>query len=109
MARHRSSAAPLAWLYAALIVYASLHPFTGWRIPGVSPLAFLALPWPRWWTWFDLVTNLIGYIPFGALVFGALVRSEVRIRSAIILACAAGTALSLTMEFLQNFLPLRVA
>ena len=109
MARHRSSAAPLAWLYAALIVYASLYPFIGWRVPGVSPLAFLGLPWPHWWTWFDLVTNLLGYIPFGALVFGALVRSSVRVRPAVLLACAAGTGLSLTMELLQNFLPQRVA
>jgi VanZ family protein len=109
MPRHRSSAAPLAWLYAALIVYASLYPFAGWRLPGVSPLAFLVMPWPHWWTWFDLVTNLIGYFPFGALVFGALVRSEVRIRPAIVLACLAGTVLSLTMEFFQNFLPQRVS
>ena len=39
MARHRSSATPLAWLLAAVIVYASLYPFTGWRIPGVRLLA----------------------------------------------------------------------
>jgi len=109
MTRHRSSAAPLAWLYAALIVYASLYPFTGWHPPGVSPLAFLTLPWPHWWTWFDLVTNLLGYIPFGALVFGALVRSDVPVRPSMLLACAAGTLLSLAMEFLQNFLPQRVS
>ncbi|MEP6876553.1 MAG: VanZ family protein [Burkholderiales bacterium] len=109
MARHRSSAAPLAWLYAALIAYASLYPFTEWRLPGVSPLAFLTLGWPHWWTWFDLVTNLIGYIPFGALVFGALVRSDVRIRPAVLIACMSGTVLSLAMEFLQNFLPHRVS
>ena len=42
MPRHRSSAAPLAWLYVALIVYASLYPFSGWTVPGVSPFAFLA-------------------------------------------------------------------
>ena len=109
MARHRSSAAPLAWLYAALIVYASLYPFAGWHPPGVSPLAFLTLPWPHWWTWFDLVTNLVGYVPFGALVFGALVRSDVPVRPSMLFACAAGAVLSLTMELLQNFLPQRVA
>jgi VanZ family protein len=107
--RHRSSAAPLAWLYAGLIAYASLYPFAGWRLPGVSPLAFLGLPWPRWWTWFDLVTNLLGYSPLGALVFGALVRSGVRVRPALLFACAAGAGLSLVMESLQNFLPQRVA
>ena len=109
MTRHRSSAAPLAWLYAALIGYASLYPFSGWHLSGVAPLAFLSLPWPRWWTWFDLVTNLIGYLPFGALAFGALVRSGVRTRFSMLGALAAGAALSFSMEFLQNFLPQRVA
>jgi hypothetical protein len=78
MARHRSSASPLAWLYAALIVYASLYPFTGWRVPGVSVANYLTLPWSRWWTWFDLVSNLLGYVPLGALIFGAPVRARGR-------------------------------
>jgi len=109
MARHRSSAAPLAWLYAALIAYASLYPFVPWKLPGVSPFAFLALPWPRYWTWFDLVANLLGYIPLGALVFGAIVRSGGRAKQALLAAFAAGAAWSLAMEFTQNFLPHRVA
>ena len=77
MPRHRSSAAPMAWAYAALIAYASLYPFVPWRMPGVSPFAFLTLPWWRYWTWFDLVSNLLGYIPLGALVFGAIDRKSV--------------------------------
>ena len=109
MPRHTSSAAPLAWLYAGLIVYASLYPFAPWRVPGVSPLAFLWLPWPHWWTEFDLVSNLLGYIPLGMLIFGALVRSGGRARPAFLIAFATGTALSLAMEFAQNFLPQRVA
>ena len=109
MARHRSSAAPLAWLYAALIAYASLYPFMPWRVPGVSPIAFLTLPWPRYWTAFDLVANLLGYIPLGALIFGAIVRSGGRPKPALLAAFTGGAALSLSLEFLQNFLPHRVA
>ena len=99
----------MAWAYAALIAYASLYPFVPWRMPGVSPFAFLTLPWWRYWTWFDLVSNLLGYIPLGALVFGAIVRSGGRARSALWLALGAGALWSLVMEFLQNFLPHRVA
>lgn len=105
---HRSSATPLTLAYSALIVYASLYPFVGWRVPGLSPWAFLALPWPRWWTAFDLVSNLLGYLPLGALVFGAAVRTGGTARRGIAAALAAGAALSLTMEFTQNFLPQRV-
>ena len=108
MARHRSSAAPLAWLYAALVVYASLYPFTSWHASGVPPFAFLNLSWPHYWTAFDLVANLVGYAPLGALVFGAIVRSGGRAKSALWLALAVGGGLSLTMEFVQNFLPRRV-
>lgn len=109
MARTRSSAAPLAWLYAALIVYASLSPFTGWKQPaGVPFFGFGHMPWRIWWTGFDLVSNLLGYMPFGALVFGAQVRGGRPAGWAACLAVLAGAGLSLCMESLQNWLPQRV-
>jgi len=108
MAGHRSSAGPLAAMYTALIVYASLYPFTGWQTPGVSMWGFLVLPFPHWWTGFDLVSNLLGYLPLGTLLFGALVRSGLRESRAAVIAVATGAALSFTMETLQNFLPQRV-
>jgi len=108
MPRHRSSAVPLAWLYAGLIVYASLYPFIGWRVPGAAPFAFLILGWHRWWTTFDLVANLLGYMPLGFLAFVALSRSGRRARTAFWIACVAGASLSLTMEILQHYLPRRI-
>lgn len=109
MAGHRSSAAPLAGMYAALIVYASLYPFAGWRVPGVSVWSFLSLRFPHWWTGFDLVSNLLGYMPLGALLFGALVRTGWPRTRSLVVAAACGAALSFAMELLQNFLPQRVA
>jgi hypothetical protein len=41
---HKTSAWPLALVYAALMVYASLYPFDGWRDQGIAPWAFLAPP-----------------------------------------------------------------
>ena len=109
MAAHRSSAAPLAWLYAALIVYASLSPFTGWKQPIALPLYGLGhLPWLRYWTAFDVVSNLLGYMPLGALAVGALVRSGRRVSIAFVVALLAGALLSFLMESLQNWLPQRV-
>ena len=109
MARHRSSAVPLAWLYAALIVYASLYPFVGWRLPGAAPLDYLLLGWPRWWTSFDLIANLLGYLPLGFLFFVAGVRGGRGAGVAAVLACVGATLLSFSMETLQNYLPTRVA
>lgn len=108
MARQLSSAVPLAWLYAGLIVYASLYPFGEWRVPGPGPLDFLVLPWPRYWTGFDLVANVIGYLPLGALVFGACMRAGQQPGRSASVALLAGAALSFAMELLQNYLPQRV-
>ncbi len=109
MPRHRSSAVPLAWLYAALIVYASLYPFIGWRAPGAAPFDYLALGWPRWWTSFDLIANLLGYLPLGFLLFVAGVRGGRGAGIAAAAACVVATLLSFAMETLQNYLPNRVA
>jgi VanZ family protein len=108
MVRHRSSASLLAWLYAGLIVYASLYPLADWRWPVSSPLAFILLPWPRYWTSFDLVSNLLGYMPLGFLIFTTQVRGG---RSAMLGALHStwmAAALSLAMELTQNGLPSRI-
>mgnify|MGYP006933446658 CR=1 FL=1 len=74
MSLHKTSAGPLGLAYAILIVYASLYPFDGWRAQGLAPWAFMASPWPRWWTGFDLAVNVFAYVPLGyllALAMGA--------------------------------------
>jgi VanZ family protein len=94
--------------YTLLIVYASLHPFTGWHDSGVAPLAFLVAPPPRYITMFDVVANLVGYAPFGFLAVLALFPA-LRGTGALIVAGLAALALSLALEVLQNYLPTRIA
>ena len=93
--------------YVLLVVYASLHPFSGWRDQGVSPFAYLAGALPRYITAFDLVTNLAAYLPLG---FFALLALHPLLRGAPALAAAglAGCALSLALEALQTYLPSRI-
>lgn len=107
MNRYKSAALPLALLYAALIVYASLYPFTGWRDVGVAPWAYLRAPLPQYWTRFDVVSNLLGYAPLGFLLALVLLPGR-RGWLALLLATLGGAALSFTMEALQMYLPLRV-
>jgi hypothetical protein len=56
----KTAAWPLAGIYAALIVYASLYPFEQWRSQGVDWTAFLLAPWPKYWTGFDVLSNVLG-------------------------------------------------
>lgn len=108
---HKTSAWPLALIYAALIVFASLFPFDGWREQGISPWVFFSarIP-PPYWTWFDVNMNLAGYAPLGFLLALALLRTGWPRSAALVtvLAALAGAALSLGMEYLQIFLPRRV-
>ena len=71
----RSTATPLAWAYVALVLYASLFPFSGWRWPpGANAVDLLPLPWPRYFIPFDITSNLLAYAPLGALVALAQLR-----------------------------------
>ncbi|HUJ87877.1 MAG TPA: VanZ family protein [Burkholderiales bacterium] len=102
---------PLARLlfvvYVLLVVYASLYPLTGWRDPGLSPFAYLTAAPPRYVTVFDVVANLVGYLPYG---FFCVLALYPRLRGTHALAAAAlsGAVLSLLMEATQSFLPTRV-
>lgn len=107
MSRGRSTASILALLLAGLIVYASLYPFGPWRIQGVDPWAWLRAPWPRYWTWFDLLSNLIGYIPLGFLLAAWQIRSRWPVWSWPA-AALAPALMSLAIETVQSFLPMRV-
>jgi len=107
--RQGSSAAPLAGVYAALVLYASLYPFTGWRWPpGPSLGALLALPWPPWRDPFDVWSNVLGYMPLGALFYVAQVRGGRAAWKAALAALLAASALSYLTEVIQQFLPGRV-
>lgn len=106
----QSSALPryLALAYSALIIYASLHPFSGWRDPGLPLLVFLDSGWPRYWTGFDLAVNIVIYVPLGFLLALSLRRLPWRWLQ-LLIALLLGAGLSLGLECMQTWLPSRVA
>jgi len=95
-------------MYALLISYASLYPFSGWRDMGLPFWNYLLAPLPHYWTGFDVVTNILGYFPLGLLLVFALYPA-LRGMPAALLSVGAGTLLSATMEAIQTYLPNRVA
>src|SRR6266540_2716689 len=94
--------------YALLVVYASLHPFSGWRDQGVPQFAFLTARFPRPYLPFDLAANLLGYMPLGFLAVLAA-HPILRVRAAFAFAVLCAFALSLTLESLQLYLPTRTS
>ncbi|RJG11698.1 VanZ family protein [Massilia cavernae] len=93
--------------YLLLIVYASWYPFSGWRGSGLSPFIFLHLNMPQYWTAFDVVVNIVGYIPFGMLL-ALSVYPRIQGIWAVLLSAILGVLASGTMEAVQTYLPSRV-
>lgn len=107
--RLRTTALPLALMAAALVMYASLYPFEGWRWPpGVGAIDLWLLPWPPWRDRFDEFANFAGYVPVGALLYGAWARSGHRVGASLASTLALALALSYGVEFAQQFMPSRV-
>jgi len=109
--RTHSSAWSLAWIWVALTVYASLHPFTGWQPPpdwdAATLLRTLSLPVPRRALPFDVTANFLAYIPLGLLLAVGRLRHGERPWRAVLVAGALGSGLSYLMECLQHWLPMR--
>lgn len=104
--QQRSSATPLTLAWVALVLYASLYPFSGWRWPpGLSFADLLQLPWPPWSVPVDVAFNALGYAPLGALLLLALKRSGVSMGWAFLTALALPVGLSYATEVTQQFLP----
>ena len=107
---HRSAAAPLALGYALLVAYASLYPFSGWRVTA-DPWWLFLVSWPRYWLRFDVISNWLGYIPLGFLCAAATLssaRASAHSKTWLVLVVAFCALFSMAMEVTQNYLPWRV-
>lgn len=93
----------LAWHLVLLAV--SFYPFSGWRYTGEGIFAFYSYPLPYYQTAFDNWINVAAYMPLGyawALYY--------RCRwFAPLLAMLLGCLLSGSVEFVQQFIPSRIA
>jgi VanZ family protein len=112
--RHRGSVrhSPLVTYltvgYTLLVAYASLYPFRTWRSPIDGAFSFLLAPWPRYYTFFDLLVNVLVYVPMGFLYCLAAL-PYLAPRWAALAAIFAGTMLSLAVEMAQGFIAGRVS
>lgn len=98
----------ILFVYCAVIISASLYPFSGWRAGQGGILDFLLAPMPRYITRNDISTNVLAYLPFGYLLALSLFRPGRR-SAPILLASLTGCLFSLGLEGLQTALPGRIA
>ncbi|MEI6545498.1 MAG: VanZ family protein [Burkholderiales bacterium] len=93
--------------FVASIVIATLYPLSDWKLHTASAWAFLWQGLPRFWTWFDLLSNLFAYLLLGLLLtLGWLKRARGAMTVGVVgLFCV---VLSFALEAAQSFLPGRV-
>lgn len=103
-----TTAWPLAWLCVVVICYASLYPFEDWRNQDIAPWSFVRAPWPKYQTFFDMGSNLFGYMPLGFWLSLAMLRSAKPHWAAVLLGFLGAVGLSFLLECSQSYLPQRV-
>src|SRR5574343_657754 len=104
-ATHSHVALYAALVNAVVIFFLSLYPFTGWAYSGRPFFEFLTYPLPFYFRFFDNAANVVIYIPYGfSLALLLLPRWQ-----SFLLAIFVASLTSIGVEFLQEFLPMRVA
>jgi len=111
MRNHTTHARLRIWLmtgYALFIAYASLSPFAGWRNQGIEFCDVLNAQLSLSYTAFDSIANIFSYLPLGFLIALTL-RARFGAAPSTMFALILGILLSMSMEYLQMFLPSRIS
>jgi VanZ family protein len=97
----------IALIYGFLIIYTSLSPFDFNFQNGVRGLAWLSAPLPRFIPLFDVVANVLAYIPLGFLLVCAVFPRWRRF-VALFIALMSCALLAGAVESMQTWLPTRI-
>ena len=106
-----ASLAIAALLYAVGLALITLSPLTDWHFVPEAPWRFLDQPWPKYWTGFDVLVNMLAYIPLGLLASRAILY---RFRdsawgplASFMMSGLTCILISILLEGLQTYLPSR--
>lgn len=97
----------LSLLFVTAIASATLYPLVDWQLHTEGTFAFLWRGLPRWWTWFDVVSNALAYALLALMLTLAWLERAPPV-SAVVAVTLACSLLSLSLEAIQSWLPARV-
>jgi len=92
--------------YVALAIYGSLYPLADWRPASSGLIEAFAQSLRGHASRADMVTNLLVYMPLG-LMLALRWQTHLNLFALVLAATVAGFGLSLTMEWIQLYLPSR--
>jgi VanZ family protein len=94
-------------VYLCLVSYASLTPFNFSFGSHLVPWLWVSAPIPKYIPTFDVLSNIIGYLPFGFLMIFSLYPQSIKWR-AFLVCLLMGSIFSGILESLQTYLPTRI-
>ncbi len=100
--------ASLLLMYISFLFYGALFPFQGWRVPVDPIISIVLYGWLDHIFLFDIVQNLLLFLPFGLFAGGYLILQKRRALNVIFLATLASFLLSVCIEVLQTYNPARI-
>ncbi len=104
-ARTKQTLRSLSALYIIFIIYGSLIPWSGWRLPRANILDYFRPPTAQELSRKEFVANVLIYVPLGLLLVSSVGQPN-RLR-VIALATLGGGLFSFAMEALQAYVPSR--
>ena len=93
--------------YGSIVAFASLYPLSVWRTPASALMWNRLIEWPRYYSWPDVFLNIVAYAPLG-LLFAVGLRVRLLPVPAATVAVLAATLISVVLELLQSWVPVRV-
>jgi VanZ family protein len=98
----------LTMVTVVFIIHASLYPWVQWRDTGVGAWRWMSAPWPYYWTWFDVLANVVAYVPLGFFAASGW-RGQRGMWAAVAWATWGAALLSATLETTQVYMVTRIA
>ncbi len=95
------------WVFAALIVYATLYPFRPFHMPNMEQFVAAIKP-PKYFTQFDVLLNVLAYVPLGIVLWLSKAHIAHTMRRVLVV-IGWGTLFSASLELMQLVVASRVA
>lgn len=95
-------------LYPIFLLHGALFPFQQWSLPQRSMLTILLFDWVDHIFLFDIIQNLIMFLPLGVMAAAYLALHHKRLSYLILLPTLLSFLLSLFIELVQTYNPARI-
>ncbi len=94
--------------FTVFLFYGALYPFHDWRFPQANVLSIVLFGWLDHIFLFDIVQNLLLFLPFGLFASGYLLLHEKKIMKVLFLSTLTSFCVSFFIESLQTYNPARI-